>query len=90
VPPELEIMMRLPVKSPEFLSVFIVVKAALLIDYMHSVCAEWLESRSLVVRASDSQCRGRNCPRFDPSILLHSGGIWGAVDEAVLISYIKR
>jgi hypothetical protein len=26
-----------------------------------------------VVRASDSQCRSRNCPGFDPSILRHSG-----------------
>ncbi len=38
---------------------------------------------SQVVRASDSQCRSRNCPGFDPSILRHSG-IWGAADEAVL------
>ncbi len=38
---------------------------------------------SRVVRASDSQCRSRNCPGFDPSILRHSG-IWGAADEAVL------
>ncbi len=28
---------------------------------------------SRVVRASDSQCRSRNCPGFDPSILRHSG-----------------
>ncbi len=27
---------------------------------------------SLVARASDSQCRSRNCPGFDPSILRHS------------------
>jgi len=26
-----------------------------------------------VVRASDSQCRSRNCSGFDPSILPHSG-----------------
>ncbi len=39
--------------------------------------AEWL-----LVRASDSQWRGRNCPG-DPSIIRHSG-IWGAADEAVL------
>jgi hypothetical protein len=38
---------------------------------------------SRVVRASDSQCRSRNCPGFDPSILRHSG-IIGAADEAVL------
>ncbi len=42
----------------------------------------WMRS-SRVVRASDSQCRSRNCPGFDPSILRHSG-IWGAADEAVL------
>jgi hypothetical protein len=36
-----------------------------------------------VIRASDSECRSRNCPRFDPSILRHSG-IFGAADEAVL------
>jgi hypothetical protein len=38
---------------------------------------------SLVVRASDCQCRSRNSPGFDPGILRHSG-IWGAADEAVL------
>jgi hypothetical protein len=38
---------------------------------------------SRAVRASDSQCRSRNCPGFDPSILRHSG-IRGAADEAVL------
>jgi hypothetical protein len=38
---------------------------------------------SRVVRASDSQCRCRNCPGFDPSILRRSG-ISGAEDEAVL------
>ncbi len=31
---------------------------------------------SRVVRASDSQCRSRNCPGFNPSILQHSR-IWG-------------
>jgi hypothetical protein len=31
----------------------------------------WVRS-SRVVRASDSQCRSRNCPGFDPSILRHS------------------
>jgi hypothetical protein len=36
-----------------------------------------------VARASDSQCRSRNGPGFDPSILRHSG-ISGAADEAVL------
>jgi hypothetical protein len=38
---------------------------------------------SRVARASDSQCRSRNCPGFDPSILRHRG-ISGAADEAVL------
>ncbi len=35
------------------------------------------------LRASDSQCRNRNCPGFDPSILRHSGSK-GAANEAVL------
>ncbi len=49
----------------------------------------WMRS-SQVVRASDSQCRSRNCPGFDPSILRHSG-IWGAADEIVLnIVHKKR
>ncbi len=34
-------------------------------------------------RASENQCRSRNCPGFDPNILRHSG-ISGAADEAVL------
>ncbi len=42
----------------------------------------WMRS-SRVVRASDCQCRSRNSPRFDPSILWHSG-VWRAADEAVL------
>ncbi len=43
-----------------------------------------------MVRASDSQCRSRNCPGFDPSILGHSG-ISGAADETVLnIAYKKE
>ncbi len=42
----------------------------------------WMKS-SLVVRASDCQCRSRNSPQFNPSILRH-GGIWGAAEEAVL------
>jgi hypothetical protein len=41
-----------------------------------------LRSRT-VVRASDCQCRSRNSPGFDPSILRHSG-ICGAAYEAVL------
>ncbi len=50
----------------------------------------WMRS-IWVVRASDCQCRSRNSPRFDPSILRHSE-IWGAADEAVLnkVQYIKR
>ncbi len=35
------------------------------------------------VKASDSQCRSRNGPGFDPSILWHNGIRWAA-DEAVL------
>ncbi len=38
---------------------------------------------SQVAIASNSQCRRRNCPGFDPSILRHIG-TWGAADEAVL------
>ncbi len=44
---------------------------------------------SRVVRASENQCRSRNCPGFDPSILRHSG-IWGAEDEAVLYIVHKK
>ncbi len=42
-------------------------------------------------KASDSQCRSRNCPAFDPSILRHSG-ILGAAEEAVLntVKYIHK
>ncbi len=36
-----------------------------------------MRSSRVVVRASDRECRGRNCPGIDPSILRHSG-IWGA------------
>ncbi len=47
----------------------------------------WMRSSRVWMRssrvASDSQCRSRNCPGFDPSILRLSG-IWGAADEAVL------
>ncbi len=42
-----------------------------------------------VDRVSDSQCRSRNCPGFDPSILRHSG-IWAAADEAVMNIVHKR
>ncbi len=44
---------------------------------------------SLVVRASDGQCRIRNSPGFDPSILRHSE-IWGKADEEVLNKVHKR
>ncbi len=42
----------------------------------------WMRS-SRVVRASDCQCRSRNSPGFNPSLLPHSG-IQGAADERVL------
>jgi hypothetical protein len=45
----------------------------------------WMRS-SRVVRASDSQCRSRNCTGFDPSILRHIV-IWGAADEAEFNKY---
>ncbi len=48
----------------------------------------WMRS-SRVVRAFNSQCRSRNCPGFDPSILRHSG-ILGAADEAVLNTVQKK
>jgi hypothetical protein len=44
---------------------------------------------SRLVRASDSQCRNRNCPGFDPSIHRHSG-IGGAADETVLKTVHKK
>jgi hypothetical protein len=44
---------------------------------------------SRVVRASDSQCRSRNCPGFDLSILRHSG-IRGAADDTVLNTVHKK
>ncbi len=47
------------------------------------------EIYSRVIIASDSQCRSRSCPGFDPSILRHSG-IWGAADEAVMNSVHKK
>ncbi len=47
-----------------------------------SIMEMWMRS-SLVVRASDCQCRSCNSPGLDPSILQHSG-IRGAADEAVL------
>jgi hypothetical protein len=40
---------------------------------------------SRVVRAFDCQCKSRNSPGLDPSILQHSGR-WGAADETVLNS----
>ncbi len=44
---------------------------------------------SRVVRASDSQCRSRNCPEFNSSILRHSE-IWLAADDAVLDEELKK
>jgi hypothetical protein len=52
------------------LTVFLRVFAALL--ELNSVQLCWWMRSSRVVRASDSQCRSRNCPGFDPSILRHS------------------
>jgi hypothetical protein len=49
---------------------------------------EWMRS-SRVHRASDSQCRSRNCPGFDPSILRYSE-ILGAADEAVLKKVLEK
>ncbi len=48
----------------------------------------WMRS-SRVVRASDSQCRSRNCPWFDPSILRHSESE-GRQMKQCWISYVKR
>ncbi len=42
-----------------------------------------------VFRASGCRCQSRNCPRFDPSILRHSG-ILGAADEAALNNIHKK
>ncbi len=50
--------------------------------FLYRQLALWMRSNR-VVRASDSQCRSRNCPVFDPSILRHSG-IGGVADETVL------
>jgi len=51
----------------------------------------WMRS-SGVVRVSDSQCRGRNCPGFDPSIPASSDTVqseWRQMKHC-WISYIKR
>ncbi len=48
----------------------------------------WMRS-SIVVRASNYQCRSRNSPRFDPSVLRHSE-IWEATDKAVLKTEHKK
>ncbi len=42
----------------------------------------WMRS-SLMVRASDCQCRSRNSPGFDSSILRHSW-VWGAAEESTV------
>jgi hypothetical protein len=44
------------------------------------------EIYSRVVRASDGQCRSRNCPGFDPSIIRHSGN-WGRQMKQCWMSY---
>ncbi len=41
-------------------------------------------------RASDSQCRSRNCPGFDPSILLDAVESERAADEAVVNKVLKK
>ncbi len=48
----------------------------------------WRMRSGRVVRVSGRQCRSRNCPGFDPSILQH-GGIWWAADEEVLTIHIQ-
>jgi hypothetical protein len=49
----------------------------------------WMRS-SQVAGAHDYQSQGSNSPRFNQSILKHSG-VWVAADEAVLnIQYIKN
>ncbi len=48
-------------------------------DYACSFCKQ----------KSDSQCRSRNCPGLDPSIL-RQGEILGAADEAVLNKVQKK
>jgi hypothetical protein len=50
----------------------------------------WMRS-SRLVRASDCQCRSRNSPGFDPSILRHSRS-GGATNETVLnkVPYIRK
>ncbi len=48
----------------------------------------WMRS-CRVVRASGCQCRSRNSPGFDPSILRHSG-IRGATDGLVLNTVHRR
>ncbi len=63
-----------------------------LAEWVRSSRVEWdlaeLDGSSRTVSASDSQCRSRNSPGFDPSILRHSG-IWGAADETVLKIVLK-
>ncbi len=56
-------------------------------QYTSYIIIKWMRS-SLVVRASDCQCRTHNSPGFDPSILRYSV-IWGAADEAVH-QYIEK
>jgi hypothetical protein len=52
---------------------------------------EWMRimSSSRVVRASDRQCRSRNCPGFDPSIPRHSGSEEWQTKQCWIL-YIKK
>ncbi len=43
-----------------------------------------------MVRASDSQCRSRNCPGFDPSILWHSGKSEEPLMKQCWIQYTEK
>jgi hypothetical protein len=52
-------------------------------------CSRMWMRCSGVARASDSLCRSRNCPGFDPSILRHSG-IWGRQMKQCWIKYIQK
>jgi hypothetical protein len=52
--------------------------------------AECGEKYSQVIRASDSQCRSRNCSGFDPSILRPAESEGRAADEALLNKELKN
>jgi hypothetical protein len=54
--------------------IFFDIETALFISLsLFSHCVVGVDALHKLVRASDSQCRSRNCPGFDPSILRHSG-----------------